>query len=179
MGSKNVHGCTQITENGFSFNFSERFHEDGDKFLNHIAWVTGDESRVSSMNVETKEQSKQWMHTHSPNKPKKFRQTYARKLMATVWVLMVEFMQQGTTITSEVYCDTKKNPPCMATQNKRRGILTSGVEFHDNARPHTTACTWALLEHFNWELPDQSRSEQLPPKHYLKNWLAETTALQQ
>jgi acyl-CoA thioesterase len=55
------------------------------------------------MNVETKEQSKQWMHTHSPNKPKKSKQT-SRKLMATAFwdrkgVLMVEFMQQGTTIT--------------------------------------------------------------------------------
>jgi hypothetical protein len=27
------------------------------------------------MDVETKEQSKQWMHTHSPNKPKVFKQT--------------------------------------------------------------------------------------------------------
>jgi hypothetical protein len=27
------------------------------------------------MNVEIKEQSKQWMHTHSPNKPKEFKQT--------------------------------------------------------------------------------------------------------
>jgi hypothetical protein len=27
------------------------------------------------VNVETKEQSKQGMHTHSPNKPKKFKQT--------------------------------------------------------------------------------------------------------
>jgi hypothetical protein len=26
------------------------------------------------VNVETKEQSKQWMHTHSPNKPKNFKQ---------------------------------------------------------------------------------------------------------
>jgi hypothetical protein len=26
------------------------------------------------MNVETKEQSKQWMHTHSPDKPKKFKE---------------------------------------------------------------------------------------------------------
>jgi hypothetical protein len=35
------------------------------------------------VNVETKEQSKQWLHTHSPNKPKKFKQTLsARKLMA-------------------------------------------------------------------------------------------------
>jgi hypothetical protein len=66
------------------------------------------------MNVETKEQSKQWMDTHSQNKPKKFEQTLsARKLMGTVsWdrkgALMVEFMQQGTTVTSEVYCETLK-----------------------------------------------------------------------
>jgi hypothetical protein len=59
------------------------------------------------VNAETKEQSKQWMHTYSPNKLKKFIQTYARKLMATVFwdregKLMVEFIQQGSTITSKV-----------------------------------------------------------------------------
>jgi hypothetical protein len=65
------------------------------------------------VNAETKEQSKQWCK-QSPNKPKKFKQTMsARKLMATVFwdrkgVLMVEFRQQGTTITSEVYCETLK-----------------------------------------------------------------------
>jgi 6-pyruvoyl-tetrahydropterin synthase len=64
--------------------------------------------------AETKEQSKQWMHTYSPNKPNKFKQTVpAKELMATLlWdrkgALMVEFMQQGTTITSEVYCETLK-----------------------------------------------------------------------
>jgi hypothetical protein len=29
------------------------------------------------VNVEIKEKSKQWMHIHSPNKPKKFKQTSA------------------------------------------------------------------------------------------------------
>jgi hypothetical protein len=66
------------------------------------------------VNVETKEQSKEWLHMHSPNKRKKFKQMSARKLMAVVfwyrkWVLMVEFMQQGTTVTSEVYCKTLTN----------------------------------------------------------------------
>jgi hypothetical protein len=48
------------------------------------------------------------MHTHSPKKPKKFKQTLsAKKLIATVFwdrkgVLMVEFKQQVTTITAEV-----------------------------------------------------------------------------
>jgi hypothetical protein len=60
----------------------ERHHKDGDEFLNHIVRVTGDETWVSFVNVETKQQSKQWMHTHSPNKPKKFKQTSARKLFS-------------------------------------------------------------------------------------------------
>jgi hypothetical protein len=77
------------------------------------------------MNVEAKEQSKQWMHMHSPNKPKKFKQTLsARKLMATVFwdrkgVQMVEFMQQGTTITSQVYCETLKKSSLEPFRNKR------------------------------------------------------------
>jgi hypothetical protein len=50
------------------------------------------------MNVETKEQSEQWMHTRLPNNPKKSEQTLsARKLMVTVFwdrkgVLMMEFL---------------------------------------------------------------------------------------
>ena len=34
--------------------------------------ATGDSTWVKFVNAEAKEQSKQWMHTHSPNKPKKF-----------------------------------------------------------------------------------------------------------
>jgi hypothetical protein len=48
MGSKNTHGCAQNAE-----------HKDCDEFLNHIIQVTGDDSWVSLMNVETKEQLKQ------------------------------------------------------------------------------------------------------------------------
>jgi hypothetical protein len=88
--------------------FLERYHKDGDEFLNHI--VTGDETWVSFVHVETKEQSKQWMHLHLSNKPKMFKQTSARRLMAAAFwdrkgVLMVEFMQHATTM-SEVYCET-------------------------------------------------------------------------
>jgi hypothetical protein len=41
----------------------ERYHKDGDEFLNHFRRVTGDKTWVSFENVETKEQSKQWLHT--------------------------------------------------------------------------------------------------------------------
>jgi hypothetical protein len=52
----------------------EQYHIDGDEFLNHIIRVTGDETWVSFMNVETREQPKQWMHAHSPNKLKNVKQ---------------------------------------------------------------------------------------------------------
>jgi hypothetical protein len=110
------------------------------------------------VNVETKEQSKQRMHTHSPNKPEKLKQMLsARKLMEFVFwdtkgALIMELMQEGTTIASEVYCKTPKRLH-RAIENK--GMLTSSVElFHDNACPHTAACTRALLEHFNLQLFD-------------------------
>jgi hypothetical protein len=91
----------------------ETYHKVGDDFLNHIVQVTGDETRVSSVNVETKEQSTQWMQTHLPNRPKTVRNAYlpAIELMATAFwdrkrMTMVDFMQQGTTIASQVYFET-------------------------------------------------------------------------
>jgi hypothetical protein len=57
------------------------------------------------VNIEIKEPSKQWMDTHSPNKPEKFTYTFADGNF--FWdrrgVLMEEFTQQGTTITSHVH----------------------------------------------------------------------------
>jgi hypothetical protein len=47
-----------------ALSFSGRYHKDGDEFLIHIVRVTGDKTWVSFVNVQTKEQSKQWMHTH-------------------------------------------------------------------------------------------------------------------
>jgi hypothetical protein len=50
--------------------FLERHHKDGDEFLHHIIRVTDDQTWVSFLNAETKENSKNWMHSHSTNKPK-------------------------------------------------------------------------------------------------------------
>jgi hypothetical protein len=110
MGSENAHGWAQNAENGFGFDFLERHHRDGDEFLNHIA--TGDETWVTFVNVETKKQSKQWMYAHSPNKPKT--NVACQKPLGTLFwdrngVLMVECMQQGTTMSSEMYFETIKN----------------------------------------------------------------------
>jgi hypothetical protein len=134
---------------------------------------------------ETREQSKQWMHARSPNKPKKFKQTLsARKLMACFLgqdekgMPMVKFMQQGTTVTCQMYCETLKKLR-KAIQKKRRGMVTYGVVLlYDNALPHTAARTRVLQEHLNWELFDHPHSPHTSPNichlftlTYLKNWL--------
>jgi hypothetical protein len=79
--------------------------------------ITCGETWVTFLNVETKVQSKQWMHSHSPDNPKNIKQTSARQLMASVFwdrngVLMVKFVQRGTAVTSEVYCEMLKNCVC-------------------------------------------------------------------
>jgi hypothetical protein len=63
IGSENAQGCAQKAENGLGFDFLERSHKDGDEFLSHTVLVIGDEIRVSFVNVQSKEQSKQWIHT--------------------------------------------------------------------------------------------------------------------
>jgi histone-lysine N-methyltransferase SETMAR len=156
--------------------FLKRHHKDGDEYLSHIFRVRSDESWVSFVNVETKEQSKQRMHIHSPTKPKRFKQTSAKKMIAIVfWDSGIHATKDHNNFRS-VLRSTKKL--CRASQNKRRGILTSGVVFlHDNAHPHTIVRTRALLNNFNWELFDRPPySLDLAPSDYhlftyLKNWL--------
>jgi [histone H3]-lysine36 N-dimethyltransferase SETMAR len=161
--------------------FLNRYRQDGDDLFSHI--VTGDETWISYINPETKQQSMQWRHSTSP-KPKKFKQTpyTSRKMMATVFwdekgVLLVDFMERGTTITADVYCETL-NKLRRAIQNRRRGKLSSGVILlHDNARPHTAAKTQEKIQDFRWELfnhppysPDLAPSDYFLFLHF-KRWL--------
>jgi hypothetical protein len=143
----------------------DRYHEDGYEFFSHILRVTGDETRVSFVNVETKEQSKQWMHTHSPDTPRKFKQTLSLYQKADGNCLLgQERSTDGGIHTRDnnnvisVLRNTKKLH--RANHNKRRVMMTSGVMLlHVNVRPHTAARTRALLEHFSWELFDLAPSD--------------------
>ena len=92
-------------------------------------------------------------------------------------MLQVEFMPQGTTINSAVYCETLKRLR-RAIQNKRRGILTSGIVLiHDNACPHSAAATQQILKQFKWDVFDHPPySPDLAPSDFhlfpeLKKWL--------
>jgi len=89
-----------------------------------------------------------------------FKQTIStRKNMCTVFwdrqgVPLVEFLPQGTTINSAVYCETLKKLR-HAIQNKRRGMLSATILLlHDNARPHSAAQTQDLITSFRWKQMD-------------------------
>jgi len=63
--------------------FLMRYHKEGDGMLSHI--VTGNETWVSHITPESKQQSLHWKHTGSP-KRKKFKQTISiRKIMCNVF----------------------------------------------------------------------------------------------
>jgi hypothetical protein len=145
VGAKDAGRRPQKKRMGAALKFLERYHRCGDKFFDHI--VTGDEPWVSHFTPESKLQSLVWHHPRSPSTPRKFKQTLStRKIMTTVFwdrkgVLLVEIMPQGTTINAESYCATLGRLR-YAIQNRRRGLLSSGVVLmHDNARPHAAART--------------------------------------
>jgi hypothetical protein len=73
MSGKMVHNA----ENGFLrlLHFQRDTTKDGYACLNHLVRLTGDATWVSIVNLETEEQSKQWMRTLSPNEQETFTQT--------------------------------------------------------------------------------------------------------
>ncbi|GBO06860.1 hypothetical protein AVEN_53044-1 [Araneus ventricosus] len=83
------------------------------------------------------------------------------KILASVFwdrhgVLLVDFMQRGTTINAVAYGQTLRKLR-RAIQNKRRGMLTEGILLlHENARPHTAAQIQAFLHSSGWEVLDLS-----------------------
>ena len=157
---KNLTPEHKTKRTGSALSFLECY-EDSDEFLTHI--VTGDETWVSHVNPESKQQSMQWHHTSSPTK-KKFKQTLsARKIMCTVFwnrygVLLLDYRPNGQTINAQVYFNTLQRLR-RAIQNKRRGLLRSGVVLlHDNALPHMARQTTALLQQFRWDIMDHPRT---------------------
>ena len=118
--------------------------------------VTGDETWVSHITPESKQQFLRWKHTCSQER-KKCKQTFStRNIMCTAFwdregVLLVEFLPPGATINSAVYCETLKKLR-RAIQNKRRGMLSDTIILlHDNALPHSAAQTQDLITSFKWE----------------------------
>ncbi|KAJ8876576.1 hypothetical protein PR048_021021 [Dryococelus australis] len=109
-GTKMLRDINKERRMAYALTFLLRYADTGEQFVNQIA--TGDETWSHSDNEETKLQVQQWIHAHSPNKPKKFKQTFSnKKRVATVFwdhqgVLLIDFMEPGITINAAAYCVT-------------------------------------------------------------------------
>jgi hypothetical protein len=73
MVQKMLIGVHKMQRMASTLPFSKRCHKDSNAFLNHIVRVIGDKTWVSFVKVDTKEQSKQWMHTFTKQATKKFK----------------------------------------------------------------------------------------------------------
>ena len=70
-------------------------------------------------------------------------------------------------VVAKRYCETLTKLK-RAIQNRRRGRLSKGVRLHhDNARPHVSRQTTALLDKFGWKLLDHAPySPDLAPSDF-------------
>ena len=154
MGAQDAHRGAQKQRVACALTFLMRYHKEGDGMLSHI--VTRDETWVSHITPKSKQKYLHWKHTGSSER-KKFKQTFStRKTTCTVFwdrqgVLLVEFLSQGTTINSALYCETLKKLR-RTIQNKKRGMLSANfLLLYDNARPHSAAQNQDFITWFKWE----------------------------
>jgi len=136
--------------------FLVRYHREGDGRFSHI--VTGDETWVSHITPESKQQSLHWKHTGLPKTKSSSRllnkEDHVHRILGQPRCCLGLFLPQGTTINSAVYCETLKRLR-RAIQNKRRGMLSATILLlHDNAQPHSAAQTHDLITSFKWEQMD-------------------------
>ena len=68
MGAQDAHGGAQKQRAACALTFLMRYHKEGDGMLSHI--VTGDETWVSHITPESKQQSLHWKRTGSPKRKK-------------------------------------------------------------------------------------------------------------
>jgi len=109
LGTQNVNRNHKTKQTGSALKFLTRYAQEGDEFLDST--VTRDETWGFHHTPESKRQSLQRCHMHSPN-TKKFKTSISvKKIMASfLWdrkgILLVDFMHPGATINAAAYCDT-------------------------------------------------------------------------
>ncbi len=141
--------------------------------------VTGDESWVSVLEVETKQSSSQWLPKGTVQRPQKaMRQRATWKSMLTVFfdvkgAVLTEFLPPGQTVDCDSYIEVlgrlrenirHKRPLLWGRGQVRRGKARPFLLHHDNASSHTGVLTLAYIGEQNMEmLPHPPYSPDLAP----------------
>ncbi len=146
-------------------------------FLHRI--ITGDECWVSLLEVELKKDSKEWHPhgTHADRPMKAIQNRSQRKVMVTVFFdhqgcVLVEFLPPGETVNKDYYCEILRT--LKERVRRKRPELWGGrhgehqwLLHHDNASPHTSVLTLALIGSSGIEMvPHPPYSPDLAPCDY-------------
>ncbi|PNF41780.1 hypothetical protein B7P43_G02607, partial [Cryptotermes secundus] len=144
----------------------QRYRHEGDDFLLYI--VTGDKSWFHHFEPETKRQSMEWHHLHSPSKKKAKTIPSAAKVMGTVFwdaegFILVKFLEPGQTIDAAHYVQMlHKLRHVLRDKRPGRNIII----LHDNARLHAARLTLEAIAKMGWEvLPHPSYSPDMAPSN--------------
>ncbi len=138
-------------------------------------FVTGDESWIAVLEVETKAASCEWVQKgrNAPRPVKALRQCAERKSMFMIFFdqtgpILAEFMPQGGTVTADSYCDVLRR--LKENLRRKRPDKWRGRNFlllHDNATPHTTTPTLAFIGESGIDMaPHPPYSLDLAPSDY-------------
>ena len=131
-----------------------------------------DETWVHHFDPETKRQSQQWKHMHSPPPVKCRKIASAGKVMASVFwdcdgVVMIEYLEKGHTVTGQYYAQQLERLK-QAIMEKRPGKFSAGVLLlHDNAPAHSAKVAVAMATKCQFDLlPHPPYSPDLAPSDY-------------
>ena len=132
----------------------EFFRRNPNDFL--LRLVTMDETWLYHYDLETKQQSLEWLHSGSP-RPKKFRvQKSTGKVLALIFwdqdgIHLSDYLPKGQTINAEYYSPLLVQLKDILKE-KRRGKVTMGVLFlHDNAPAHRALATRKNLAYLGFQ----------------------------
>lgn len=150
-------------------------HQAGNLNLDQI--LTEDEKWVLYVNVVRK---REWRKRGERATPTAKLGLHPKKVLLCFWwdtegPVHWELLQQGQTITAEIYCEMLDR--VSEALAEKRSYRQNTIFLQDNARPHTARITQQKLAQLGWEvLEHPPYSPDLAPSDYkaflsLQNWL--------
>lgn len=125
------------------------FHQQPEHFMASI--VTGDETWVHHFEPLNQQEAKEWTRVGEQPRARARHQQRAGKVLLTIFwdqrgILLNDYLQQGQTVTGQYYAALVARLR-EAIKQKRRGMLTAGVQLlHDNAPAHTSQVAVAAVQ---------------------------------
>lgn len=149
------------------FELLQMFESQNDSFFSNM--VTGDETWIFLYDPESINQSMEWRHPSSPRSKKSKTNKSNKKVMATFFwdkdgLILVDFLEQGSTINSTSYVNTLHKLRESIKKKRIKKDVKSIQIHHDNARPHTSFFTNQAIAKMGWSVvPHPPYSPDLAP----------------